>query len=116
MDGKETLIFFKYERLPNFCYWCGRLTHGDRECERWLRSRGSLSWEEQQYSAWLRAFVEKPIRRVEVKVVGRSNIPRWGASHHAESGGVRNSNIPSESGWTSATGGKSTSMDFTISS
>ncbi len=42
-----------------------------------------------------------------------SNIPRWGASHHAEFEGVRNSNIPSESGGTSVTGGKSTSMNFT---
>ncbi len=48
VDGKETLISFKYEHLPNFCYWCGRLTHGDIECERWLRSRGSLHREEQQ--------------------------------------------------------------------
>ena len=112
VDGKETLISFKYERLPNFCYLCGRLTHGDRVCERWLRSRGSLPREDQQYGAWLRASVEKPIRRVEVKVAGRSNIPRWGASYHAESRGV-SSNIPSESGGTPATGEKPPSMDFT---
>uniref|UniRef100_A0A2N9I5C2 DUF4283 domain-containing protein n=1 Tax=Fagus sylvatica TaxID=28930 RepID=A0A2N9I5C2_FAGSY len=44
---------------------------------------------------------------VEVKVARWSNIPRWGASHHAEFEGVRNSNIPSESGGTSATWGES---------
>jgi hypothetical protein len=76
--GKEIWIPFKYERLPNFCYWCGMLTHGDRDCERWLRSKGTLRREEQQYGAWLRAVVDRPIRRVEVKVAGRSNIPRWG--------------------------------------
>jgi hypothetical protein len=26
----------------------------------------------------MRAFVEKPIRRVEIRVAGRSNVPRWG--------------------------------------
>ena len=79
--GKETWISFKYERLPNFCYWCGLLTHGDRDCEKWLRSKGTLRREDQQYGAWLRASVERPIRRVEVKVIGRSDVPRWGKSH-----------------------------------
>lgn len=31
-DGKEGWVNFKYERLPNLCYWCGRLTHHDKEC------------------------------------------------------------------------------------
>ena len=77
-SGKEIWISFKYERLPNLCYWCGMLTHGDRDCDRWLRSKGTLRREEQQYGAWLRAGVDRPIRRVKVKVAGRSNIPRWG--------------------------------------
>jgi hypothetical protein len=83
LAGKETWIAFKYERLPNFCYWCGLLTHGDRECEKWLRSKGSLRREDQQYGAWLRASVERPIRRVEVKVIGRSEVPRWGKSYQS---------------------------------
>jgi hypothetical protein len=43
------------------------LTHGDRDCDRWLRSKGTLRREEQQYGAWLRAVVDRPIRRVKVK-------------------------------------------------
>ena len=32
-NGKQILISFKYERLPNLCYWCGRLTHDDKDCD-----------------------------------------------------------------------------------
>lgn len=77
-SGKETWISFKYERLPIFCYWCGCLTHGDKDCDVWMRSKGTMIRAEQQYGAWLRATAEKPVRRIEVKVAGRSNVPRWG--------------------------------------
>lgn len=30
-DGKEIRVSFKYERLPNICYWCSQLTHNDRD-------------------------------------------------------------------------------------
>jgi len=33
MGGKTIDIKFKYERLPNFCYWCGKLDHIDTDCE-----------------------------------------------------------------------------------
>jgi hypothetical protein len=77
-DGTELWISFKSERLPNYCYWCGRLTHAEKECELWLRSKGTFRRETQQYGAWLRAPMDKPIWRVEVRVEGRSNVPRWG--------------------------------------
>jgi hypothetical protein len=73
---RETWISFKYERLPIFCYWCGCLTHGDKDCEVWLKNKGAMRREEQQYGAWLQASAEKPVRRIEVKVAGRSNVPR----------------------------------------
>ncbi|GMY05404.1 pentatricopeptide repeat-containing protein At1g08070, chloroplastic-like [Fagus crenata] len=44
----------------------------------WLKHKGEMRREEQQYGAWLRAPVEKPVRRIEIKVAGRSNVPRWG--------------------------------------
>ncbi len=77
-DGTELWISFKYERLPNFCYWCGRLTHAEKDCDLWLRSKGTLRRESQQYGAWLRAPMDKPMRRVEVRAEGRSNVPHWG--------------------------------------
>ncbi|KAK7821541.1 hypothetical protein CFP56_037582 [Quercus suber] len=35
-NGEKTWVVFKYARLPNFCFWCGRLSHGDRDCLLWV--------------------------------------------------------------------------------
>ena len=47
-------IRFKYERLPNTCYWCGRLSHNDKDYKLWVRSNGSLIEGDQQFGAWVR--------------------------------------------------------------
>ena len=39
----------KFERLPNFCYCCGKVTHGESDCDVWLQGKGSLKKEDQQY-------------------------------------------------------------------
>lgn len=62
----------KFERLPNFCYWCGRLTHSERDCEVWSRGKGSLSKDNQQYGEWLRADPVRQTRKTVV-VVARSS-------------------------------------------
>ena len=54
-DGTVGWVRFKYERLPNLCYWCGLLTHSDKDCDLWVQSRGSLTESDQQYGGWLRA-------------------------------------------------------------
>ena len=46
-NDKEGWVSFKYERLPNICYWCGMLTHSDRDCLLWEKSRGSLRGKDQ---------------------------------------------------------------------
>ena len=30
---KQIWISFKYERLPNICYWCGCFDHDDKDCD-----------------------------------------------------------------------------------
>ena len=67
---KKTWITFKYERLPNICYWCGRLDHNDRDCEIWLESEGSLAENQKQFGPSLRASPFSPARRNVVAVPG----------------------------------------------
>ena len=69
-QGKEQWVSFKYERLPNICYWCGCLNHDDRDCELWLDSEGSLKVEELQYGPWLRAAPVSRARKNVVSVPG----------------------------------------------
>ena len=69
-DEKEHWVSFKYERLPNLCYWCGRLTHTDKDCEKWFESEGSLQTEHQQFGAWLRAPPFAAARKNVVAVPG----------------------------------------------
>ncbi|XP_050280503.1 uncharacterized protein LOC126721499 [Quercus robur] len=69
-NGKKTWITFKYERLPNICYWCGRLDHNDRDCEIWLESEGSLAENQKQFGPSLRALSFSPARRSVVAVPG----------------------------------------------
>ena len=45
--SRESLwVNFKYERLPIFCYWCGKLNQDDKDCVLWINSKGSLRKED----------------------------------------------------------------------
>lgn len=54
-DEKQVWISFKHEILPNVCYWCGRITHDDRDCELWIESEGTLKSDQREFSPGLRA-------------------------------------------------------------
>ena len=42
-DKDEVWVSSKYEKLLNFWYWCGKVSHTDKECEKWLASKGFLT-------------------------------------------------------------------------
>ena len=68
VDGKEGWVRFKYERLPNICYWCGKLTHSDKECPLWEKNRGTLKVGNQQFGSWLYASTPNPYRQTMIRV------------------------------------------------
>jgi hypothetical protein len=57
-QGRSLRVFFKYERLPTFCFNCGRIGHQKKTCEdNEEEEEGFEEVEEKQYSfgPWLRA-------------------------------------------------------------
>ena len=69
-NGSKGWASFKYEHLPNVCYWCGRLDHFDRDCNRWIQSSGTLTKKDQKYDSWLRASPLPAISNSLVVVLG----------------------------------------------
>jgi len=69
-NGDDSWVSFKYERLPNLCYWCGRLTHHDKKCSLWLKRKGSMKEGDKQFGSWLRASTPNPWKKTIVHVAG----------------------------------------------
>lgn len=56
-------VSFHYERILNFCFWCGCLMHKDRCCTIQLNNKGKSPMEKQQFGPWLRAELVRLVRR-----------------------------------------------------
>ena len=69
-DGGKIWVNFKYERLPNICYWCGCFDHGDKDYDIWIQSKGTLRMEERQFGSWIRAEQSGPPKKNVVRVSG----------------------------------------------
>lgn len=69
-EGGKIWVNFRYERLPNLCYQCGCLDHGDRDCDIQIQSKGTLKTEEQQFGSWIRATQLGPTKNSDVRVSG----------------------------------------------
>ena len=52
-------VDFRYERLPIFCYLCGKINHDEQDCLMWIRSNDTLRPEEKQFGPWLRASQDR---------------------------------------------------------
>ena len=79
-EGKQVgWVGFRYERLPNFCYWYGRVTNGERDCALWLRSKGNLRKEDQQFGEWLRVDSIRGVRKsiTVIADASRTQAPWW---------------------------------------
>ena len=55
---------------PNLCYWCGRLTHDNKDCEIWIDSEGTLKPEDRQFGPGLQAPTFVQTRKTRLTVPG----------------------------------------------
>ena len=78
-EGKHIgWALLKFERLPNFCYWCGRVDHVEKDCEIWLKNREKYGKEDQQFGDWMRAEQYKSSRKSVVVIAGNvRGTPNW---------------------------------------
>lgn len=100
--GEQRWISFKYERLPNFCYKCGLLSHGFKECKEVSGLDESTESNDFQYGAWLRGEAPRRGGGDFTRVgVGDASQSRGGPTRkeEGEQGGVERGG-----GWTKERG------------
>ena len=69
MGGKEYWVKFRYEKLPLFCFHCGRILHGRRWCLVKISQRIHEEEAQKGWGIWLRA--EEPRQRTGGEEGGR---------------------------------------------
>ena len=79
---KEVWVSFKYERLPNICYWCGCLNHNNKDYGLWLDSKGMFLQNQRQFGQSLKAPPFAPSRRTVISIPGFYKS-KMGPSRHA---------------------------------
>ena len=57
--AEEGWVFFKYKRLPTFCYRCGILGRQDRECQKVHKGCLSTDEDEFQFGPWMPVVAPK---------------------------------------------------------
>lgn len=53
-EGSEITCVLKYERLPIFCYICGKISHETKKCMLYSQDDNSASY---QYGRWMRVHL-----------------------------------------------------------
>lgn len=82
-EGGRVWVSFKYERLPNICYWCGRLYHDDKDCPLWIKSKGSFRRQDKQFGSFMRATQIAISKKKKKKVVHVSGFFEDRESHYS---------------------------------
>ncbi|TXG51384.1 hypothetical protein EZV62_023908 [Acer yangbiense] len=69
-----TMVSLKYERLLEFCYACGRISHGIMECQDVEARKLALEGTPTKYGVWLKASKAE-------KLYSRNNSQGYGSSY-----------------------------------
>ena len=79
-DEEEHWVSFKYERIPNICYWCGCLDHFNRDCDKWIDNEGTLRSSNKKYRPGIRASTPQIRCKLVVVVPGFYEARKKGGS------------------------------------
>lgn len=79
-DEEKDWVSFKYECLPNICYWSGCLDHFDRDCDKWIESDGTLDISDKKNELWIWASAMQVRRKLVVVVPGFYEARKKGGS------------------------------------
>ncbi|CAN1747582.1 hypothetical protein LINPERHAP1_LOCUS3128 [Linum perenne] len=99
-QSEAVVCEFRYERLPNFCYICGKLGHIDRHCEVLYRvptDKIVRLWDEKlravprrsRVSSGDKWLVRKETGMETIQRGGRGSVGRWRAGNGRGSSDVR---------------------------
>ena len=84
------MVSLKYERLPEFCYACGKIGHGMKECIDKEARKVALDGSQTRFGSWLKAIIlDKPKTRFNPQGNGSSSdrARSLGTSHDTEGDG-----------------------------
>lgn len=86
-DDEQRWVYFRYEQLPNFCYACGKLSHGEKGCKDGDLPTIGKEKPMTQYGAWLRG---EPFKRTPNGDIPDPSYqsPEYG-KHHRKTEGVQ---------------------------
>jgi hypothetical protein len=65
LGGQSYWVMFKYEKLPMFCFLCGRVVHGRLGCPVRRDSNSHAAEEKKDWGTWLRVEVRRPYYEYE---------------------------------------------------
>ena len=69
-NEKQLWVTFKYERLPNICYWCDCLAHDDGDYDLWIKIEGTIWVDHREFRPSLYALPFAVSRKSVINVPG----------------------------------------------